>query len=137
VNFRSRVGLSEGKLGRMSELKTYAGGCACGRVRYEAQMDLGQPVISCNCSMCGRAGTLLSFIQPSQFTLTSGEDALAEYKFNKHVISHLFCKTCGIKPFARGSKRDGTPMVAINVRCLDGVELEDLTITKVDGRSWA
>jgi hypothetical protein len=70
-----------------------------------------------------------------QFTLVSGEDALSDYQFNKHAIHHLFCATCGIKSFARGKGRDGGDNVAINVRCLDGVELDALNVTKFDGRS--
>ena len=63
------------------------------------------------------------------------EDALADYQFNKHVIHHLFCTTCGIKPFARGKMPDGTPTVAVNVRCLDDADLDALTIQKYDGKS--
>ena len=119
----------------MSELKSHSGGCHCGKVRYEVRMDLGAPVISCNCSMCGRSGTLLAFVPAAQFKLLSGEDVLTDYQFNKHVIHHLFCRVCGIKSFARGKKPDGTEMVAINARCLDDVDLDALTVTKVDGRS--
>jgi len=36
----------------MSE-QTYTGGCQCGKVRYQVEVDLEKPVISCNCSMCG------------------------------------------------------------------------------------
>src|SRR5262245_54203900 len=108
--------------------QTYAGSCHCGAVKYRATLDLEQPVIACNCSMCGRSGTLLSFIPATEFTLESGEDALTDYQFNKHVIHHNFCKACGIKAFARGKRPDGTPTVAINVRCLDGVELGELKI---------
>src|SRR5450432_326414 len=114
--------------------KTYSGGCQCGRVRYQATVDLGKPVISCNCSMCGRAGTLLTFVPKSQFTLLSGEDALTDYQFHKHLIHHSFCGTCGIKSFARGKRPDGADMVAVNARCLDDVDLDALTITKFDGR---
>lgn len=119
----------------MTETKTWSGGCHCGAVRYEVTMALGD-VIACNCSMCGRSGTLLAFVEPSQFVLKSGEDALTDYQFNKHVIHHLFCRVCGIKPFARGVKRDGSPMVAVNARCLDGIEVDKLSIKHVDGRSW-
>lgn len=115
--------------------QTYAGSCHCGAVRYRATLDLEQPVISCNCSMCGRSGTLLTFIPESQFTLESGNDSLTDYQFNKHAIHHNFCKTCGIKSFARGKRPDGTPMVAINARCLEGVELSELKINPFDGRS--
>jgi hypothetical protein len=119
----------------MSELQTYSGGCHCGKVRYEVKLDLAAPVIACNCSMCGRAGTLLSFAPASQFTLKSGEQFLTDYEFNKHVIHHLFCKVCGIKSFARGTRPDGSPTVAINTRCLDDVDTANLKVTHFDGKS--
>src|SRR4051812_178367 len=103
----------------MGERKTYSGGCHCGRVRYDVEVDLGGPVISCNCSMCGRSGTLLTFVPATQFTLRSGEQELTDYQFNKHVIHHVFCRVCGIKSFARGVSRDGSQTVAVNARCLD------------------
>ena len=113
---------------------TYAGSCHCGRVRYEVTSDLAKgPVVSCNCSMCGRKGTLLTFVGADQFKLLQGEDALTDYQFNKHVIHHLFCKTCGIKSFSRGMGKDG-PTVAINVRCLDGFEPSQFQIKEIDGR---
>lgn len=119
----------------MSEMKTYGGGCHCGKVRYEAKLDLGKPVISCNCSMCGRVGSLLAFIPATDFKLLSGEDSLTDYQFNKHVIHHVFCKVCGIKSFARGKGRDGSDTIAINARCVDGVELGSLNVTAYDGKS--
>jgi hypothetical protein len=119
----------------MSETKTYSGGCHCGAVRYEAKVDLSQPVIGCNCSMCGRVGSLLTFIPAGEFKLVSGEQSLTDYQFNKHVIHHLFCKVCGIKSFARGKGRDGGDMIAINARCLDGVEPENLKVNAYDGRN--
>ncbi len=119
----------------MSGDTIHEGGCQCGKVRYRVSIDLTAPVIACNCSMCGRSGTMLSFVPAAQFTLVSGEDALTDYQFNKHAIHHLFCAACGIKSFACGKGRDGGDTVAINVRCLDGVELDSLNVTKFDGRS--
>jgi hypothetical protein len=119
----------------MAQLQSYTGGCQCGKVRYQVQVDLGGPVISCNCSMCGRSGTLLTFVPASQFTLLSGEDALTDYQFNKHVIHHLFCSTCGIKSFARGKDKSGADTVSINTRCLDGVDVQKLNVVAFDGRS--
>lgn len=85
--------------------------------------------------MCGRSGALLQFVPSSRFTLLSGEDALKDYGFASHTIHHVFCTTCGIKPFARGVGPDSQEMAAVNVRCLDGVDLDALTIQKVDGKS--
>jgi hypothetical protein len=119
----------------MSEAKTYSGGCHCGKVRYEVKLDLTQPVIACNCSMCGRSGTQLAFVPANEFELTSGDESLKDYQFNHHVIHHLFCSTCGIKPFARGKAPDGSPTVAVNVRCLDGIDLSTLKVQQYDGKS--
>jgi hypothetical protein len=68
--------------------------------------------------------------------LKSGESALRDYQFNKAVIHHLFCATCGVESFARGRKPDGSEAVAINVRCLEGVDFGALKPMPVDGRSY-
>ncbi len=119
----------------MSEPQPHSGGCQCGRVRYDVELDLSQPVIACNCSMCGRAGTLLTFVPAERFKLTSGEEVLKDYQFNHHHVHHLFCSVCGIKSFARGKGRDGSEQIAINARCLDGVDPETLAVKKHDGKS--
>ncbi len=100
----------------------YTGSCQCGAVAFEAELDLGKPAITCNCSRCRRLGSRLAFTPADGFTLVRGEDALTEYTFNKHAIHHLFCRVCGIESFARATMPDGTAMVAINANCLDEVD---------------
>lgn len=116
-------------------MKTYEGGCHCGAVRYSVETDLAS-VLFCNCSHCSKKGFLLSFVPAAAFTLKQGEEALTEYRFNKKQIQHLFCKTCGVQSFGKGNGPDGAAMIALNVRCLDGVQLEELTITPVDGKNY-
>ena len=118
----------------MSEARTYTGGCHCGAVRFEVTTDLSQ-VVTCNCSICQKTGTMLTFVPEGQLSLQSGEDALRSYHFNKKVIDHLFCTTCGIRSFARGKRPDGAEVAAVNVRCLDGVEIEALQPVHFNGRS--
>jgi hypothetical protein len=119
----------------MSEAKTYKGSCHCGAVRYEVTADLSKPVIACNCSICGRSGTLLTFVPADAFKLQSGDDSLTDYQFGRKVIHHLFCKVCGVRSFARGKGPNG-PTVAINTRCLEGLDApKDLQIQHFDGRS--
>lgn len=119
----------------MSEAKTYTGGCHCGRVRYEVTLDLAEPAITCNCSMCGRSGTMLRFVPVSAFKLLSGADVLTDYRFNTQVINHQFCSVCGIKSFASGKGKDGSDTRAINVRCLDDVDPTQLRTQQFDGKS--
>jgi hypothetical protein len=115
--------------------QTHQGSCHCGAVAYHVEMDTSQPAITCNCSMCGRSGTMLSFVPADKFTLDKGEENLAHYKFNKHVIDHVFCKTCGIKPFARGKNPKGEETVAINMRTLADVDVFQQPAKQYDGKS--
>jgi len=115
--------------------KAYSGSCQCGAVRYEATVDLDN-TISCNCSRCGRLGSILTFTPEENFNLVGGEDHLTEYLFNRHAIRHLFCRVCGIQSFARGSTPDGKAMIAVNARCLEGVDPDALDPRKVDGKSF-
>jgi len=115
-------------------MATYKGSCHCGKVQYEAQADLNS-VISCNCSICSKKAHLLSFVPADKFKLLKGENMLTEYLFNKKVIHHLFCKVCGVGSFSRGTGPDGKAMYAINVRCLDGVDVSKLKVKEVDGKS--
>jgi hypothetical protein len=118
----------------MAGIQNYSGGCHCGRVRYEVATAL-EPVLSCNCSICRKRGYLLTFVPQTAFKLVSGEHDQTDYQFNRKVIHHLFCKTCGVGSFGTGTGPDGQEMIAVNVRCLDGVDLDALTITPFDGKS--
>jgi len=112
-----------------------AGGCHCKTVRYEVTIDLTKPVIECNCSHCSVKGLLLSAVTEDSFTLTSGEENLTEYRFNTEKIAHLFCKTCGVESFAKGTGKDGSPMRMVNVRTIDDIDLSTLTRMPFDGKS--
>jgi hypothetical protein len=118
----------------MSEI-THQGSCHCGAVRFHVDIDLTKPAITCNCSICSRSGTMLSFVPSAKFTLDRGEQHLTDYQFNKKNIHHLFCRTCGIKAFGRGKGPDGSDMVAVNVRCLENVDLTKVPVHPYDGRS--
>jgi hypothetical protein len=118
----------------MPDPKPYTGGCHCGAVRWRVHLDLGSG-LACNCSICQKTGTLLAFGPGSAFTLLSGEESLTDYQFGKRRLHHLFCARCGVRSFARGAMPDGTPTVAINVRCLDEVDLAAIPVRNYDGRA--
>lgn len=97
-------------------------------------MDLKE-ILSCNCSICSKRGSLLAFVGPEQFKLVSGEGDLKDYQFNKKIIHHYFCTNCGVSSFAKGVKEDGSVGYAVNVRCLDDVDLGSLKVVEFDGKS--
>lgn len=112
----------------------HRGSCHCGRVAFEVTGDLGA-VMACNCSMCSRRGSLLWFVPRDDLRLLTPEEDLGTYTFNRHVIRHRFCPRCGIHTFGEGTDVSGAPMAAVNVRCLDGVDLDALRVDVYDGRS--
>ncbi|MGH7884615.1 MAG: GFA family protein [Thermodesulfobacteriota bacterium] len=115
-------------------MANYEGGCHCGEISFTVEMDIKE-VMSCNCSICSKRGSLLAFNPAENFTLIKGEYHLTDYQFNKKTIHHLFCKKCGILSFGKATMPDGTKMVAINVRCLNNIDIDQFPIKKFDGKS--
>jgi hypothetical protein len=112
----------------------YRGSCHCGKVAYEVE---GEPEsgLACNCSMCQRKGSLLWFVPKEKFRLLTPDGNASTYLFHKHVIRHRFCPECGIHPYAEATGPNGVPTAAINLRCLEGLDLEKVPVQHFDGRS--
>ena len=111
----------------------YQGSCHCGQIAFTVEGEVPE-VMSCNCSMCQRKGTLMWFVDRSAMTLLTPPEKMGTYTFNKHVIQHRFCTVCGIHPFGEGAAPNGQQMAAINVRCLDGVDVSALKVQYFNGR---
>ncbi|MES2978368.1 MAG: GFA family protein [Pseudomonadota bacterium] len=112
---------------------THVGSCHCGRIKFEAEGDITS-AMACNCSICQRKGSLLWFIPRTALKLLTPEENASTYLFNKHVIKHRFCPNCGIHPYGEGPGPAGE-MAAVNVRCIEGIELDTIPVTRFDGRS--
>ena len=115
-------------------MTTYSGSCHCGKVAFEVEGEI-DTAMACNSSMCQRKGSLLWFVPMDKFKLKTPEDNAATYLFNKHAIKHRFCKVCGIHPYAEGIRPSSNERTAaINVRCIEGIDLEKVPVVHVDGR---
>jgi hypothetical protein len=112
----------------------YQGSCHCGRIAFDVEGTL-EGAMSCNCSICQRKGSLMWFVPRDSLHLRTPEDAASSYMFNKHVIQHRFCPVCGVHPYGEGTDPKGNRMAAVNIRCLEGIDLAAIPVTPFDGRS--
>ena len=119
--------------------KTYQGSCHCGKVRYEANLDLSEGTGKCNCSICTKARHWGAMARPENFRLLTSEAELSDYQFGSNSMHHLFCKTCGVHSFGHGYVEEiGGAFYTVNVACLDNVapaELVSGPIRYADGRN--
>ena len=111
----------------------YQGSCHCGRIKFEVEADITS-ALSCNCSICQRKGSLMAFTPRSALRLLTPDENASTYTFNKHNIQHRFCPTCGIHPYGEGTAPSGDAMAAINIRCLEGIDLASVQVQHYDGR---
>lgn len=112
----------------------YKGACHCGKMAFEVEGEI-KGAMSCNCSICQRKGALMWFVPRDKLRLLTPDNAAATYTFNKHVIKHRFCPVCGIHPYGEGRDPKGNAMAAINIRCLEDIDLAAIPVQHYDGRS--
>lgn len=114
---------------------SYDAACHCGAVTLTVDAELPGQAVECNCSHCSNKGLLLTAIPRNALTVTGGEESLRTYKFNRHVIDHRFCATCGSQLFSEGTGPGGSAMAMVNLRCVPAAELEAIERIPFDGAS--
>jgi hypothetical protein len=115
--------------------KKHAGGCHCGAVRFEVDLDVGAGGNMCNCSVCTKIAGVGAIVKPAAFRLVSGEDSLSTYEWGARISQRKFCKHCGVHCFAVGYlEQIGGDYVGVKLNCLDDFDLAATAITYWDGR---
>ena len=119
----------------------YKGSCHCGRVQFEVEAQIDH-VRVCDCSICRRRGALNFRVSREALKLLTQWEKLSLYQWGSKTAKDFFCPVCGILPFRRPSDpteqelKEGVEPFdgwAINVRCLEGVDVESLPIKRVYG----
>jgi len=118
-----------------SDKRKYAGGCHCGAVRFEAELDLSNGGSMCNCTVCTKIATVATISQPSDLVVLSGAEHLATYEWGAKISQRKFCKHCGVHCFAYGHLAElGGDYVSVNLNTLDDFDRGAVAIGHWDGR---
>jgi hypothetical protein len=111
----------------------HSGACHCGAVKFEVRGPILR-AMTCSCSICSRVGAVWHATDEAGLVLSSGEDALTLYQFGTMTAKHYFCRHCGVHPFTR--PRLDPRRWAVNLRCIEGVDLAGIPTAVFDGANW-
>jgi hypothetical protein len=112
--------------------QTITGGCHCGKVRIEADVDLAAGTGRCNCSICGKLRGWTAIVKPQAVRLLAGQEDLSSYEWGAKISTRLFCKHCGVHVFSRGHLEEvGGDYCSVNIAALN---LEPATLDRIPVR---
>lgn len=114
--------------------KKHQGGCHCGAVRYEVELDASSGS-KCNCSVCTKISNLTAIAKPEALTVKADPAHLGMYEWGAKSGQRYFCKVCGIHCYGTGTLEQlGGAYVSVNLNTLDGVDPARINTIYFDGR---
>ena len=94
----------------------YTGSCQCGRVKFEAAVDLEKHKAK------AADPNAYVLVPPAAFRLVDGEADLSDVQFGLVLGLNRFCRFCGIRVFGKGHlAKLGGDFCVIGLSALDGL----------------
>ena len=107
----------------MSERVKSRGGCHCGAIQYEAEIDPEQ-VLICHCTDCqslsGSAYRTVAFVPEDKFQLLKGQPKVyVKIAESGNEREQSFCDTCGSPIYSAPHSEPGDRVLGIRVGTLE------------------
>jgi hypothetical protein len=92
--------------------------------------------------MCRKRGALIHRVDADRLRLFSPLQDLTLYQWHTRTAEDYFCPICGVLPFRRPRHRTPQEIAegvrefngwGINVRCLEGIDLDAIPVKRVQG----
>ncbi len=118
-------------------MKTYHGSCFCGGVTFEADGDLADGTMRCNCSFCRKTRYWeMRLPDPDGLRVLTGADLVADTPRGDGAEMHnTFCRRCGTRLWSAGNiEQMGGRFMQVFVPTLDDATQEELIAAPIH---WA
>jgi hypothetical protein len=116
-------------------LAKHTGGCHCGAVRFEVELEAGVHGGRCNCSVCTKIAPTSAIVKPSALRLLKGKESLSTYVWGAAISTRYFCKHCGVHCYGVGHLAEvGGDYASPNLNCLDELDVSQIPVLYWDGR---
>lgn len=117
-------------------MKTYNGSCFCGAVGFEADGELAQGTMRCNCRFCRKTRYWeMRLPDPDGLRILRGREVLAETPSAQDDgvdMHHAFCGRCGTRLWTKGDIAEmGGRFTMVFVPALDDVPKAELIAAAV------
>lgn len=120
-------------------MKTYHGSCFCGEVTFEADGDLADGTMRCNCRFCRKMRYWeMRLPDADGLRITSGTDHLTETPRadgSDLDMHHMFCGRCGTRLWTTGNIQEmGGRFTQVCVGALNDATVQELIAAPIH---WA
>jgi hypothetical protein len=110
--------------------RPYSLSCHCGAIELEIDAEPAA-LEECNCSTCGRFGFVHWKVPAEAVRLVTQKCSIATYLWRDADGGYQFCPTCGTGMMRTGYRDH----IAVNARCIKGIDIFTLEVKRYDGRN--
>lgn len=111
--------------------------CHCGETNISIDANPPDYLLSCNCSLCKRYGTLWSYYSKDKFKIESNA-GLDKYSWGeKQNLAFVRCKACGCITHWEGLLGAKVDRVGVNSRLFTNLDFTTIRVRPFDGaETW-
>ncbi len=121
---------------RAAPATALVGTCHCGDVRV-ALPSRPRVLVSCNCSICRRYGTLWAYFRADRVRIEHARKGTRAYAWGARRLRFVRCARCGCVTHWEATRPRPDSRMGVNVRLLEPEAIEGLRVRQLDGaRTW-